>query len=412
MVKTKAPLLLGFVLFVSSCSAGGPLAGSRPEILELARGRLGRTVSLVRAGQSLLGVYSNWETTSLYVSQIPISGRLPSEAPPAQMIDKIDGTPPLAPSFGDHAIFARGDTVSILYLAREGEDHLVLKLASRDVGSPDWNLDVIDPPGIPVAVLPAGGDRLDLVWAAGSLLASPYPVSAPPLPLLSPFTPEGRASVLAGGGDTAEDKLAGADVGAALAGGATRGFTVYDAVSRALQLFRWNGTSYDRSTVDGAGPVHSSLFLEDGGLAVLSWDPQSHRLSLFRGGPGAASLARTTVSLSENTTAVALVEDNQRERSGIAGSADRSTTEAGEGRSRLLFLYDEGRRMGGGRVLHELSLLTPVSGQGEGRGRYRRTVLAAGDQPVADFSALQVSDSLYVLVLQESLKLIRFRLPR
>lgn len=381
MVKTKAILLLCCAVVFSSCSRGGPVAASRAQVLELAQGRLGRVVSLVQAGESLVGVFSNWETTSLYATQVPIGDRLPDAAPAPQIIDKIDVTPPFAPSFGEHAVLSRDETVSVLYLAREGEDKLVLKLAARAPSSPGWTLDVIEPPGNPVALVPAQGRSMDVIWSAGGLFDLSYPGTAAPLTLLSPFTPAARASVLRPAADEAN---------------AVRGFTAYDAVSQTLSFFRWNGVGYDRVAIPGAGPVHSSLILDDGRLAMFSWDQQSKRLSLVVARPDGGIAERTVVSVSEATTAVALL-----------GSGPR-----GPSRSGLVFLYDQARRIGGGRVVHELSLLTPGVPGITARGSYRRTVLLSGDEPISDFSAVAAEGALYVLVQEGSLKLLRLPFPQ
>lgn len=386
MVKTKSVLLLCCAVVLSSCAPSGPGSASHVQVLELAKGRLGRFVSLVTAGGSLVGIYSDWETTSLYAAQVPIGDRLPDAAPPSQIIDKIDVTPPLAPSFGEHAALSSADTVNVLYLAREGEDKLALKLASRGPTSPNWSLDVIEPPGNPIALVPAQGHAMDVIWAAGGLLdlAYPAPPAASPVTLLSPFTPDARASVL---------RLA-ADEGDAQAGG--RGFTAYDAVSRMLSFYRWNGSSYDRFEIAGAGAIHSSLVLDDGRLAVFSWDQQSKRLSLVVARPNGAIAERSVVSVSEATTAVALL--------GVGPH--------GPSRSNLVFLYDQARRIGGGRVVHELSLLTPGVPGITARGSYRRTVLLSGNDPISDFSAVAANGALYVLVQQGSLKLLRLPLPQ
>ncbi|HVO40127.1 MAG TPA: hypothetical protein VMV03_13945 [Spirochaetia bacterium] len=389
MVKTKAPLLLAYVALVSSCAPGAPSASARTQILELARGRLGRTVSLERAGASLVAVYSNWETTSLYAAELPLSDRLPDAPPPPRLIDKIDTTLPLSPTFGEHVSLGRGSDVSVLYLAREGEDKLVLKLASHAAGSSDWTLDVIEPPGSPVALLPSDSGRTEIMWATDALLGMTYPGSLPAVSMLSPFLPADRASVVRSGGDDEPDRPAGADLAAFPRRPGARGFTVYDAVSHGLLYFRWNGAAYAQTRVEGAGPVHSSVLLRDGALAVFSWDERTKRLSLVRVPADGSPVARSVVSLSEGTTAVSLLAKG----------------------SRLFFLYDEIRRMGGNRVLYELSLLVPGQGVQTGPGRLRRIVLASSDQPLSDFSALVASDELFVLLLQGSLKLMRLSLP-
>jgi len=389
MVKTKAPLLLACVALISSCARGAPPGNARPQVLELARGRLGHSVSLERVGGSLVAVYSSWETTSLYAAELPLSDRLPDVPPPSRLIDKIDMALPLSPTFGEHVSLGRGGGVLVLYLAREGEDKLVLKLASHAAGSPDWTLDIIEPPGSPVALLPSDSGKTDVMWATDALLGMTYPGRSPAITVLSPFLPADRASVVRFGGDDAPDRPAGADLSALPPLSTARGFTVYDAISRGLLFFRWNGAAYEQTRIDGAGPVHSSLLLPDDTLAVFSWDERTKRLNLFRAPADGRPAGRSVVSLSEGTTAVSLLS----------------------GGSRLFFLYDEVKKIGGSRVQYELSLLAPGPCGQAGRGRLKRIILASGDQPISDFSALLAEDELYVLLAQGSLKLLRLSLP-
>ncbi|HUI71182.1 MAG TPA: hypothetical protein VL354_11750, partial [Spirochaetia bacterium] len=149
------------------------------------------------------------------------------------------------------------------------------------------------------------------------------------------------------------------------------------------------------STVVGAGPVHSSLLLSNGLLAVLSWDEKTRRLELLEQKPGEVLASRTLVTLCDGTTTVALLP-----------SPDQSS--GGDPTSGLFFLYDEAKVLGGGKTSYELSLLVP----GWGGARYRRIVLDAGVQPISDFSAVEVADTLSVLILRDSLKILRMKLPR
>jgi hypothetical protein len=397
MVKTRVLFLAAFLILISGCGVFVRSEKAHPQVLQVARGRLGGEVSLARAADSLVAVYSDWETTGLYEVEIPVADQLPSAPPPAQMIDRIDIGPPLAASFGEHALISSGDTVTVLYLARAAEDKLILKLASHAMDASGWTLDVVEPPGDPVAVLPAGQGRLDLFWAAGSLLHMSYPGSGPVDSLVDPFTPAGRAGEFLAGSNRDEG------------GGessATRGVTVYDSISHALVMLRWNGFAFETTRLDGAGPVNSSLMLADGRVAVLSWNPSTRRLEMLVKGQDASQASRTLVTLSAGTSEVALLPSPARAQSS-GGSLQRSTDSRVD---RLLFLYDDVKRVGG-RLVHELSLLTPGAGLGLGARKYRRVVLLSGMDPIDSFSAIEVGETLYVLVRQDGVKLLQWKLP-
>ncbi len=411
MVKTrflflfKRTVLPCFVICSVALLAGcGVLRRSErvvPEALLLAKGRLGAQASLVRAAGFLVAVYSDRETTGLYEVEIPASEKLPAAAPAAKLIDRIDMGPPLASTFGEHVTIAHGDTVTVMYMARAAEDKLILKVASHDPGAPAWTLDALEPPGTPVAILPAGPDHLDLFWAAGPLLRVTYPGAGPVDSLADPFTPADRAGTFG-----SASQAPGAQVPGASQAPGQRGVTVYDSVSRALLVFRWNGSSYDRSQIDGAGPVQSSLLLSDGRLAVLSWDPSTRRLEMLVQGHDPSRTSKALVTVSEGTSTVVILPS-----ASTAGQASNDASAArGDDRiDRLLYLYDDATSMGGGRLRHELSLLAPGSAWGL-RG-YHRYVLQSGEDPIESFSALEDSGWLYVLVHQGDLRLLRWKLP-
>jgi hypothetical protein len=412
MVKTRFLFLFNRALFscLMVCSlvalAGcGVLRRSEradAEALLLAKGRLGPQASLVRTAGSFVAVYSDRETTGLYEVEIPASDHLPKAAPAAKLIDRIDMGPPLGSTFGEHAMIAHRDTVTVLYIARATEDKLILKVASHDAGAAAWTVDALEPAGNPVAILPAGPDHLDLFWAAGPLLRVTYPGAGSVDSLADPFTLADRAGTF-GPGLYGGDAL---DTGTGQAPG-ERGVTVYDSISRALLLFRWNGFSYDKSQIDGAGPVHSSLLLSDGRLAVLSWNPLTRRLEVLVQGQIPSRTSKALVTVSEGTSTVALLPSvfatDQTSNNGSAASRTNDRID------RLLYLYDDARSAGGGRLQHELSLLAPGSGWGI-RG-YHKYVLQSGEDPIESFSALEDSGWLYVLVHQGDLKLLRWKLP-
>ena len=324
-------------------------------------------MSLARRGDALLAVFPDWETTSLSVSELPLGPELPAVPPIPRIIDKIDAAPPLSPSFGLHVLAARGGVARVLYIDRESGDRLVLKLASRGESEKLWTLDVVEPQGLPVAVVPGAPGRIDLFWARGSLLFTAFPGLSAPATLLSPFLPVGRASLLGDDGEA--------------------GFTVYDSASRTLLAFRRDGDGFRRTPIPEGGPVHSAILTPEGLIAVVSWNPEKKRISLLEQEAG-GEFRKTTVTLCEGTHSVAIL---QVTRAGAGAPPSR------------LYLFDETTRTGAGRASYALCMIEPGN-------RYRRKVLLASAEPIACFSALAAEGALYVLVLHGKLDLLRLGL--
>jgi hypothetical protein len=313
------------------------------------------------SGDELYAVFSDAESTTLRLAEVPLGPHLPATPPAAAVIDRIDIAPPLSPSFGAHVLSVNGNVVSILYLARQGEEKSVLKLATKASGAESWTLDIVEPSGDPVALLPSDRGSLSLFWAAGSLLMRGYPDASPAATLVSRFQSLARASVF---GPT--------------------GFTAYDGASQSLLELTRSGGSYTPRVIAGAGAVQSSALLPDGRLAVLTWDAAARRLLLLEEPRKGDAMTRTTVTLCDETTTVALLPV----------------------RDGYLFLFDESRRGAVGGPQHVLSM---ISRQGM---RYRKTVLLAGAERIEGFSAARAADGLYVLALQGGVKLLRVPVPQ
>lgn len=369
MVKTKATLLLVSIAFLACCTERQQGFLLHPETMSIPGNSHGRFVSLAVAGTSLVAAFSERETTTLKFLRLPLGPHLPAEAPAATIVDKIDVAPPLSPTFGAHVLSTHGDIIDILYQDRESEDRSILKLASKSLDAPQWNLDVLEPPGDPLAVLPAANGALSVFWAADAILSRRLPGFSPLSTLRSSFQKAGQASVYGPGG-----------------------FTVYDAASRSLIVVSGSDTGFISRELPGAAAVHSSLLSSDGQLAVLTWDAQTRRLSLLEERSGAARISRSTITLSERTGTVALL--------------------TAPGRSTYMFLFDEERQLGGIRAQHQLSIIAPGYLLGAIGTRYRKAALLSGTEPIEGFAAVETQDALYVLALQGGLKLLRLGLAR
>ena len=115
MVKTKAMLSFTLVVLLAGCAAANSPVSVHPETLVVPARVPGRFLSLARAGDALLAVFSDQESTALKMLQIPVGDHLPAETQSAAVIDKIDTTPPLSPTFGEHVLLVANATASVLY---------------------------------------------------------------------------------------------------------------------------------------------------------------------------------------------------------------------------------------------------------------------------------------------------------
>lgn len=368
MVKTRtlfgALLALAVAGAVFGCSSRGQLVEVHPESLQLSGGATGPELSLASDAGALYAVFADRSTTGLDMVTIPAGPHLPAAAPPPEIIDKVDIAAPLSRSFGEHVLAAAGGKLAVLYLDRETDTKKVLKLASRSYGASQWDLEVLEPAGDPLALLPDGSGGFAAAWTSGLLSyresSGKVLPAVPPLPLRL----EGRPS---------PDGL--------------DGFTAYDGLASVLLWLRWNGNGFSAQPVPNGGAVSASLRTASGRLAVVSYSPRERRLFLHQESGGAQSFSSQTVTVCDGTSAVAL----------LPGGTE----------STFLFLFDEARTVGAGRTDWQLSLVAPGSLLGVRGSRYRKAVLASGDLRIEGFAAARTADALYVLLSQGTLKLLR-----
>lgn len=367
MVKRIASTLAAALLLsLAGCLDSRAPLRVRVDSALIASGRLSGPVSLLGAEDRLVAVFSDRETISLVVSEIPLGSGLPSSPPPARLVDKIDAAPPLSPSFGEHAAAMTPEGLSILYLDREKEDRTVLKLASQAADTRGWRLDILEPAGNPVALFARPGGGLDCIWAS--------PQSMVLLPAKGPVR-------------NLQDDFQFSGIGSSFARGDLYGFTVFDETSQRLLWYRLSGGTAASGWVDGAGPVQAISLRPGvrnaGLLAVASYDPARRRI-ILREQNSNDGFTGTTVTICDGTRMLFL-------------------SPWGRG---YLFLYDERRALGGGREASELSLLAMAG------PRYHKKVLSSGGEPLSSMAALLRGDVLEVLVLRgDELRLLRVALP-
>jgi hypothetical protein len=371
MVKTSsfraASAVLAAALLAAGCSSRGLVTDLKPESVQLARTPAGSFLSLAIDGSGLYAVYADPAATTLDMVTLPDGAHLPPAAPAAEIIDKVDVAAPLAPFFGENVLAVDAGTVGVLYLDRETDTRNVLKLAWKAPGTSQWSLDVMEPAGDPLALAPDGKGNFTAAWTAG--LLSYRNAGGQVIPSVPPMSVAlaGRPAQLGGGG-----------------------FTAYDSLASVLLSLQWNGSGFSAQAVPGGSPVHSSLRSAAGKLRVLSWDPKQRRLLLLRERDAGGAFSTETVTVCDGTDAVALLP--------------------GRGDSSFLFLLDETRSLGGGRSVSQLSVIAPGSVLGTGGPRYRKGILAAGEAKIDGFAAARTADSLYVLLSQGDVRLLRIPL--
>ncbi len=278
---------------------------------------------------------------------------LPASPPEPTLVDKVDVTPTLTEGLGENSAGAVQGAVHVLYVDRQREDKRVLKWATW-AGGPRWSIDVLEPPGIPLAVLPGPSGGATALWAADGMLLSAASGTVSPSIVRVPFSTAGGASSAAGG------------------------LTVYDTGSRALVWLAPDPAGWSQVEVPGGREVHCAAPAPAGGLAVATYVPERHRIMLFESG-----------------------RDRRWKSTAVTSSDDTRFVYLAPFEGRYLFLYDgvEGVRSGG-RV-STLSLLVP-----DGR-RYSRKILWQGERPLAGAAARLSGRTLYVLWAGESVTLLR-----
>jgi hypothetical protein len=370
MVKTSTlstVALAGLCAFaVSGCAIRGPFIDVKSESLEVLRTPAAPFLSLASAGGRVYGVFADRSTTTLDFFAVPDGPHLPSAAPVAEVIDKVDIAAPLSPAFGEHVFSAVGGTEAVLYLDRKSDAKSVLKLATRAPGDAQWSLDILEPSGDPLALVADEAGGFATAWSGGLLSYRPSRGPAADVVPAVPFQLQGRPSLDGAGG-----------------------FTAFDALTAQLLFMRWSGAGFTTRVVPGGSRVQASLRSASGKLRVLTWDARARRLMLMQESPD-GTFKTGTVTVCDGTGGVAILPGR-----------DDSTS---------MLLFDETRSLGAGRVVSQVSLIAPGSLLG-GRGtRYRKAVLASGDARIDGFAAARSADALYVLVSQGSLKLLRIPL--
>ncbi len=364
MVKRKllvmAAAMAAAVLWPLGAPEGAP---AQAETLEFPGTAAPTAASLAVTGGRVYVVFADLATTSLELFELPAATALPSTAPPPSFVDRIDVAPPLAATFGAHAVgVAPSGAVELLYVDRERDEQTLLKRVTRPAGSSDWLLALEAPVGLPLAVVPLGRSVFASFWEArGTLLAR---LGSAPLVVRQAFALVGRTVSLP------------ADAASPPA------FLASDRASGSLLVVSPPSGQPMVRKVTASADAYAAVRTPQGGLAVATWDRERKRIMLEET-QGSASPRETVVAPSDGVSSLAL-----------------AASPAG-----WVFVFDEVVPAPLGRWTHGLSMLVP------GRPRYRKLVLSRGLDPVRLFRTCEVDGWLYVLEIRDKARLLRTRIP-
>ena len=348
-------------LLLACCSGVRESSILQPELKDVSRAATGSFFSLQQAGEEVQAVYADRETLSLKMVGFASGG-----VEEVSSLDRISFSTDLDASFGSHLYLLAENRQHIFYLDRIAEEKQTIKWISKSLSEKAWHIDLVPFSGRIVAALSAyrSPARIDLFLAQqGKLLLVNPQGPGPPALVAQGFDPRGDVSLLQGG--------------------KTPAFTSFDGISRRLYLIRQVENSYQLKPLYPAGEVHHAAITERDGLQVLIYDPQGSELVLLELEGDLPGLRRTPVTLCHDVTSVFRFGG---ERNGC-------------------FLFSEGVMGANRRKSYRISLLYPL------RGRYRKTSLYVSPEPILKFKALYREGTLYVLFLQESLKMLTVRTP-
>lgn len=291
-------------------------------------------------------------------------------------LDRISYSPEIDINFGRHLFLASDSTRHILYTDLENEGNLVLKWLSRTDDDDAWWIDSIPGLKYPLTGRLEEDDEIRAVVAEDGAISLYILNKERDLQRISTtvfpsgaFLAQGDVSVVQ------EDDF--------------WAFTAYDGSSKRLYLFYLKDNEIIPQAVHTAGEIHYSTIV-NGRLLILIFEPLESTITLLETesiGNSASeqkSFGINPVTLCEGTTSVFLAFHE----------------------GRRFFLFNERTTDHQDNRRYQLSLLYPTN-----KGpQYRKVPLLTGDVEIEGFRALQAGDCLYVLYLQDELRLLSLSL--
>jgi hypothetical protein len=369
-----------------SCLPGSEASLPSTQEITISESSVGANFSLHLKNDSFDVVYPTLNALSLnYVSLMKEANPAGAQgaAEPCSLVvgdttylDRISYSPEIDINFGRHLFLAGSRSRHILYTDLENEGNLVLKWLSRTDGDDAWWID-----SLPGLRYPLTG-RLDEDEEIRAVVAEDGAIS---LYILNKERDLQRISttVLPSGAFLAQGDISVVQEDDFWA------FTAYDGSSKRLYLFHLKDNEIIPQAVYTAGEVHYSTIV-NGRLLILIFEPLESTITLLEtesigdSPRDQKSFDITPVTLCEGTTSVYLASHE----------------------GRRFFLFNERTTDQQDNRRYQLSLLYPTT-----KGpQYRKVPLVTGDVEIERFQALQTGDCLYVLYLQDELRLLSLSL--
>jgi hypothetical protein len=358
-MRVKTIYTVFIVLCLLNCQ-GHDSAGKLPtRALELPVKHSSGPLSLFLAGDNLSAIYTDAESASLGVAEIPLGRFEDGKAPIAVFADKIaDGPTPL-PDFFAYSGGEIDGVLHLLYLDRKRENSPILKWLTHAKNRP-WMADVLETQSSswPIAVVGDGDGNASLFWITGTTLFERLQAGGV-REIMSGISPGSRGSVTG------------------------TGFSYFDLVSGDLSFFSLRGESVERIVMGNGNPLQCAGRTPMGLPAVMTYAAAERRIYLLEQTGDSGKIKKTTVAPAEETRSLFFT--------GYRGG--------------YAFLYDGIEKTAEGSVGYFVSLLLPA-----GR-RYEKFTVMESDAPITAFAAVIKDSALYVLALQKSLSLFEVSLP-
>ncbi len=321
----------------------------------------GNYFSLTTSGSLINIIFASHVSKSLILKKYNADKPLRKQQPFTESIDIIDTSPEVNPYFGNHSFLTYNKSTNIFYIDQQTEDRLLLKRIYRDSDKKPWIINIINPSGRIVTAIPYTGSDILLIWNRDVLY---YGVFS-----------QNKQSIHS----TRQKYLLKGDV-SSFKTNKLYGFTSYDVLSGKLLLFTFKNNRLKSRVVSDFGYVNYAETDKKGNLKILAYNKQDNFLTFLTGYP--PNLKQRKVTPARLTNSVYFFSrDNLN-----------------------YFIYDEFVPGKNGYPLYRISLLFPF------KGLYKRQTIFKSSDTINKFKAVLLNGRLYLLVLQNNLKLIEFQL--
>ncbi|GEM_PF-6547973 len=299
-------------------------------------------------------------------------------------IDTIDISPSINPFINYRAGITLADRMYMLYADQQDEEHLVLKLVSKQPGDNFWSVQTLEPVGKPVTILKIA-DYLVPVWNTSELffafLSKGNTIATKKIK--GTFRFEGNINNLISENFSA--------------------FTGYDTISGNLVFFSFSfsdsnihgdiqqgaDATYsignqrinlkEKILFKGAGRVHYSTLDKDKNLLIALYNEKRSAIELLKGEKNSLKHEIISVTPTRETNSIYMFDS----KSGIN------------------FIFDEMTLSKKNRVEYQINLL-----KAEKVGYSKQTIYES-NYPIERFSVVLSGNTIYILLFDKKLKLLK-----